>query len=159
MIPRIATISAIALIALLSVATPTAAAPDQDGGSLQLTVRVDGQELGSKRLRLEPDRAANIELEVRNTGAKEAGIRTVRLAGTALGLTFFAYDTSVALTVPAGESATQAFSLDLSDLDSQVTGLLPTRVALLDADRAVLAEKAATADVRGSLISDRKSVV
>jgi len=150
-ISRIATIGAIAIINSLLVIAPAAAA-DRDK-SLQLEVRIDDQKVDGKELRLDPARPVRIDLTVRNRGSAETQVRTVRLSGTALGLTFFAYDTSVALTVPAGETATQGFTLDLSDLDSQVTGLLPTQVAILDADRDVLAASDATADVHGSLVS------
>ena len=120
---------------------------------MQLEARVNGAELAGKKFRLDPDRPTSIELEVRNDGDETIQIRTVRLSGTALGLTFFAYDTSVALSVPPHETAAQSFSLDLSDLSNQVTGLLPARIAILDADRAVLAESKGTADVQGSLVS------
>jgi hypothetical protein len=148
-IRRIATFLAIMLAALLSV-TPAAVAADDN---LQLDSRINGQALTGKRFTLDPDRPTEVELEVRNPGGEPVQIRTVRLSGTALGLTFFAYDTSVALTVPPGESATQVFSLDLSDLSNQVTGLLPAEISLLDADRSVLAASDATADVQGSLVS------
>jgi hypothetical protein len=147
---RIATISAIAMMALLTVTMPADAAAGDD---LKLEVRVDDQRLAAERFRLDPDGPADIALRVRNNGDREVDVRTVRLTGTALGLTFFAYDTSVALTVPPGETATQRFSLDLTDLDGQVTGLLPARVALLDPERRVLAEQRSTADVEGSLVS------
>jgi hypothetical protein len=150
-ISRIATIGAIALFGSLSVTVPAAAADESKG--IQLEVRVDNQKVDGKQLRLDPASPVRIDLRVQNRGRAEAQIRTVRLSGTALGLTFFAYDTSVALSVPAGETATQGFSLDLSDLDSQVTGLLPAKVAILDQDRTVLADSEATADVRGSLVS------
>jgi hypothetical protein len=146
-IRRIATFSAIVLVALLSV-TPAVA-----DDNLQLDTRINGKALTGKQFTLDPDRPAEVELAVRNPGAEPVQIRTVRLSGTALGLTFFAYDTSVALTVPPGESATQTFSLDLSDLSNQVTGLLPSEIALLDGERRVLATGEATADVQGSLVS------
>ncbi len=149
-IRRIATISAITLYGLLSVTIPAEAA---DKADVRLDARVNGDKVDGKQFSLDPDEPTEIQLTVQNGSSSEVQVRTVRLSGTALGLTFFSYDTSVALTVPAGDSATQSFSLDLSDLSNQVTGLLPARIALLDADREVLAESEATADVGGSLVS------
>jgi hypothetical protein len=133
-------------------AAGTQAAPGA-GKSLSLDARIDGRTVGDGQLVVDPARTAVVEITVRNQTASGQRVKTVRLSGTALALTFFAYDTTVAFDVPAGASVSRTFPLDLADLDRQANGLLPVSVQLLGPDRAVLAEVEATGDVRGSLWS------
>ena len=130
---------------------PAAAAPSP--GGLRLQARIDGRTVGDGRLVIDPSRTANMVITVGNDTGSTQRVKTVRLSGTALALTFFAYDTAVAFDVPAGETVTRSFPLDLADLDRQATGLLPSSLRLLGPDRAVLAEVDATSDVRGSVWS------
>ena len=57
----------------------------------------------------------------------------MRLSGQVMGLTFFAYDTSLVLTVPPGGSETRQYALDLTDLDGQATGLVIGALSVQDA--------------------------
>jgi hypothetical protein len=125
----------------------------QSSGVLLMQARIDGRSFGDGRLAIDPARTANVVITVSNDGASAQRVKTVQLSGTALGLTFFGYDTVVAFDVPAGQTVTRSFPLDLAGLERQATGLLPASLRLLDPERAVLAEADATADVRGSVWS------
>ena len=133
--------------------TAWAAEPAGSTGPLGLEARIGGQVVGAGDLVIDPTRETNIEITVRNETSSLLRVKTVRLSGTALALTFFAYDTTVAFDVPAGATVERSFPLDLADLDQQATGLLPATVQLLAPDRTVLSEVAATSDVRGSVWS------
>lgn len=145
------TVASLCAALLGGLAAPAAAAGQ--GGPLSLDARIDGQVVGDGNLVIDPTREATIDITVRNETNSLQRVKTVRLSGTALALTFFSYDTTVAFDVPAGGVERRSFPLDLADLDSQATGLLPATVQLLAPDRTVLAEVAATSDVRGSVWS------
>jgi hypothetical protein len=70
-----------------------------------------------------------------------------------MGLTFFAYDTSVLLAVAPGRTEILRFPLDLGGLEGQATGLLHAGVTLLDARRHPVGSEATVVDVRGSMRS------
>jgi hypothetical protein len=134
-----------------------AAAPAAAAGGVTVSASVDGQPLAhssqSHPIRLSPTKPATLEVQVTNASGAEVDLRTVRLEGRVVGLTFFAYDTSVNLAVAAGQSATLRYSLDLAGLDGQATGLIPGSVRLLDAGRHVVASQSMVSDVRGSVKS------
>ncbi|GAA3439837.1 hypothetical protein [Kutzneria kofuensis] len=75
------------------------------------------------------------------------------MSGTALALTFFAYDTTLPFDIAAHGRATRTFGLDLADLDGQAIGLLPASVELFDVGRNELAAVDTVTDVRGSILS------
>ena len=130
-----------------------APAASAQGGSVALEATVDGKPVGATTLVLDPAQTPRISVTVRNNTNTVQRIRTVRLKGTALALTFFAYDTTVPFDVPAKGTITRGFQLDLADLGSQAIGLLPTTVQVISPDRDVVAEVETTGDVRGSLWS------
>ncbi|WP_143138856.1 hypothetical protein [Lentzea waywayandensis] len=80
-------------------------------------------------------------------------MKTVRISGTALALTFFSYDTTVPFDVPAKSSETRSFPLEPTDLGSQAIGLLPVTVEVIDVQRESIASVETTGDVKGSLWS------
>ncbi|GAA1357533.1 hypothetical protein GCM10009660_60180 [Catellatospora bangladeshensis] len=131
----------------------TALSAGASGGAVTLSATVDGAPVGSGDLVLDPSRSARISVTVHNGTDAVRHVKTVRLAGAALGLTLFSYDTTVPFDVPGGQSVTRSFALDLGHLGARATGLLPTEVAVLDVDREVVAAVGATGDVRGSLWS------
>ncbi|WNV84241.1 hypothetical protein [Umezawaea sp. Da 62-37] len=136
-------------IFLGSVQTASAA----DGG-ITLDATVDRKPVGgTERLVLDSAKSVRVEVTVHNGTDAVRHVKTVRLSGTALALTFFAYDTTLPFDVPARETATRAFVLDLADLGGQATGLLPTEIEVLDNARDVVASVEATGDVRGSMWS------
>lgn len=123
-------------------------------GEVTVNATVDRQPVGgSEQLVLDPTRSIRVEVTVHNGTDADRKVKTVRLSGTALALTFFAYDTTVPFDVPAKESVTRAFQLDLADLGGQATGLLPTEIEVLDENRAVLGSVETTGDVVGSMWS------
>jgi hypothetical protein len=80
-------------------------------------------------------------------------VHRVRVAGDALGMTFFAFTAQLDVEVEAGATEARTFTLDVADLEGQANGLLDGRVELLDDRGEVVATEAFTADARGSLTS------
>jgi len=80
-------------------------------------------------------------------------VGAVVVEGRVIGLPFYSYKTRVGITLPPGQATETGFDLDLSDLGDQATGLIPSRVRLLDAQRRVIAERDFVADVRGRALS------
>lgn len=142
-------------LALAAVGVPGGAAAAADPVTVQASV--GGQPLaqssGNHPTRLDPATPTTVSVRVTNGGTSPVSVRTVRLDGRVVGLTFFAYDTAVRLDVAPGKTETLRFPLDLTGLDGQATGLLPGSLKLLDAKRHVLASQTYVADVRGSLWS------
>lgn len=134
-------------------AVAQAAANDQ----VTATATVNGQDVGSATasapLRLEPGTPANIAVNVTNNGSQPVVIKRVELAGNVLGLSFFRYVASTELTVQPGTTGTLSYPLDLTDLDSQATGLIRGDVAVADAAGNPIATIPTVTDVRGSLWS------
>lgn len=130
-------------------APPVSAAP----AGVTVAATVDGRRVSDERLVLDPAGSVKITATVHNGSDEVRHVKAIRLSGTALGLTLFSFDTAVPFDVPARESATRSFALDLGGLGGQATGLLPTAIEVVDADRRVIASVATTGDVRGSLWS------
>jgi hypothetical protein len=118
---------------------------------------INGQQVAhstaSHPLRLVPAHPATVVLRVTNPTSRTLDVRTVQLQGQVLGLTFFAFNTSVGLDVAPDSSGTLRYNLDLSGLNGQATGLIPTTLSLLDAQGNVITSERVVGDVRGSLIS------
>lgn len=140
---------ALGLCAVLLGAPPASA----ESGSLGLQVSIDDRPIADATVPIDPASQVKLEVVATNTGNAPAKVRSVRVSGVALALTFFAYDTTAPFEVPARGSATRTFVLDLGDLSGQATGLLPSSVELLDAGRVTLGEATTVADVRGSFWS------
>lgn len=100
--------------------------------------------------RLDTTRRTLLELSVVNAGDRDVEVGTVVLRGRVIGLTFFNYETSVSIPVPARSTVTRQFSLDLSGLRGQAVGLFNTDVRLLDQGRDTIASRRTAVDVRGS---------
>jgi hypothetical protein len=136
---------------------PIGASADAADGPVRLVARIDGRPIADATeqhpVALRPDDPVTLSLRLTNDGADDLTVHAVRLEGRVMGLTFFAYDTRVELVLEAGSTTTSRFQLDLVGLDGQATGLVPARVAVLDADRHELASQASVVDVRGSLRS------
>lgn len=134
-------------------ATPAQAAPHDDG-DVRVTATVDGRDLTdvgpNNALRLNAEQETVVSVEVENLGDEELVVRSLRIDGKVIGLTFFSYETRIDLRVDPGESGDREFVLDLIDLGSQANGLLPARLALFDQDRDLITTQSFPADVRGS---------
>lgn len=133
--------------------------PSRAGAASAVTVHgtINGQALAtssqSNPVRLYPLRPANIVLTVRNGTARPVRVATIRLSGQVMGLTFFAFDNSVAFTVPAFHSVTNRYSIPLVGLNGQATGLVNGSLSVLNPGQQVLASQDLVVDVRGSLSS------
>lgn len=148
------TAAAAVLCLLAGLVAPPAFAVDED---LAVVATIDGRELrgadANRPVRLSAAKAARVKVSVTNRGDSEVLVRSVRIDGRVMGLTFFSYETRVDMRVPAGGSDERTYDLDLLDLASQATGLLPARLALLDDQRQLLAAQRFSTDVDGSLRS------
>jgi hypothetical protein len=146
-----AAVAALCLVVLVT--SPAAAA----GGDVVLDTTVNGARLSSASsshpVRLDPAGPATISLRVTNGGRSTIAVRSLSFAGEVIGLTFFAYQTSVLLSVPPGQTGTLQFPLDLSGLDGQATGLMPASMTVYDRSHNRLASEATVVDVRGSIRS------
>jgi hypothetical protein len=142
-------------LALLSAAMSTPSAAQGQGVSVRASIdeRAVEDSTESRPIRLAPKEPSLLSVEVDNRAGRAVTIKTVRLEGKVVGLTFFAYDTAVGFPLAAGATGSRRFILDLAGLDGQATGLIPGSVQLLDPDRRVVAEESAVFDVRGSLFS------
>lgn len=144
--------SVVVLTAALWAAPPAGAA-----GDVRVAATIDGRPLRSAGerdpIRLRPKEVASLEVRVTNDRQTAVDVRTVRLHGEVMALTFFAYDTSVNFTVAPGATESRTFELDLAGLGGQATGLIRGSVSLLDARRDTLASERMVVDVRGSVVS------
>jgi hypothetical protein len=124
---------------------------------VSLVGRINGQPLStsseSNPVRLYPLRPANIVVTVHNETSSSVHVATVRLSGEVIGLTFFAFDNSVAFTVPPYHSVTNRYSIPLVGLNGQATGLIDGSLSVLNPVQQVVASQGLVADVRGSLAS------
>lgn len=152
---RVCRAAAVTVLLLAVLAGPVGAASGADGVTLEAAIddRPVAQSGERDPIRLRPTELATLDLRVTNTGSRAVEVRTVRLDGHVMGLTFFAYDTSVAFTVAPGTTETRTFSIDLVGLGGQATGLIRGSVAILDGERDTVAQQRMVIDVRGSLRS------
>jgi hypothetical protein len=117
------------------------------------TATVDGQNVErtsrSDPIRLDANGPVEVTLRVENRSSETLQVPYVRLHGTVLGLTFYAYTTRIDMEVPPRGAEDRTFPVDLLDLGSQASGLIPSEISLLDGSGAVMAAKDMTVDVRG----------
>jgi hypothetical protein len=146
---------AVATVVLVPLAGPATAGTDDDGdGEVTFEVTLDGNPIeDGETVELDPARDSQLALLVENGTDDDVVIEKVRVAGDALGLTFFTFTTRIDVVVEAGESEDRAFALDLTDLDGQASGLLDGRVELINDENRVIASEGFTADAQGSLTS------
>ncbi len=104
-------------------------------------------------IRVDPNEPATLELTITNNGDEAITVRTVRIDGRVLGLTFFAYDTTINTKVEAHATESRATIRSTSQARRASHRLIPSRVQLLDSGRHVIAERSGVIDVRGSLKS------
>ncbi len=142
---------ALAAAAFLVGTAPAAAQGSDD--PLTLTATLDGQDIAGHTMVITPRRPVQLSVTVTNNAATPAHVRSIRLSGSALALTFFAYDTTLPFDVGPHTRVVRTFGLDLADLDGQAIGLLPASVQLFDVDRHELVAVDTVTDVRGSILS------
>jgi hypothetical protein len=147
----------IALIVVSIIAGGVRGAPADARQGITLGAALDGTDVRESGdhdpIDLDPDGTVAVHVTVRNDTSQPVLVRTVRLDGRVLGLTFFAYDTRVGLQVAPGTTEELTFDLDLAGLGGQATGLVRGSVAVLDPDRHVVASAPVTVKVKGRLTS------
>jgi hypothetical protein len=153
---RAARLAAVAVV-LVAVVGLSSALPAGAATALRLDARIDGRSVehssAAHPIRLSPNRPANVDLQVTDTGTTTVRLSSVNLNGVVVGLTFFSYQTSVNLTLQPGQSTHLRYALDLTGLDGQATGLIPATISVVDAQRHTVASQSFVSDVRGSLNS------
>lgn len=142
---------------LVAIILLTVSAMASASGEVEFEARIEGRDVSKSSdvspIVLNPKGSPVLRVRVENNGDRTINVRTVRLAGNVIGLTFFAYDTTVRMRVTPGETEERQFEMDLVGLTGQAVGLIPSSVELLDEDRNVLASESLVVDVRGSLRS------
>jgi hypothetical protein len=135
----------------------TGVAAAAQSGHVTMSASIDGRDITSADrnapLLLQPGKPANITVEIQNNTNESVDIRRIVLRGQVIGLTFFAYTSSVDLPVAAASSSTITYRLDLSDLDGQATGLMKAHLAAVDSAGNQVARVDTVTDVRGSMLS------
>nr|WP_232328462.1 hypothetical protein [Kibdelosporangium sp. MJ126-NF4] len=139
---------ALGVCAVLFGGSPAAAAEP-----LRIAIAFDGEDITGNTVTVEPSRPIELTVTATNEGDSAVKVRSVRVSGVALALTFFSYDTVVPYDIPARQTVTRTLVLDLAELQGQSIGLLPTTVAVLDTERNVIGSAKTITDVRGSLWS------
>ena len=150
--------TALRIVLAVAVLTGAAAGDGDDGDpAVELEAEISGQDLAradaNRPAELTPDAPVEVHVVVTNPGPDPILVRSVRLEGSVLGLTFFNFETVVGLEIAPGATEERTYPLELVGLEGQATGLIPSELQLLDQDRSVLASQGFTADVRGSVRS------
>jgi hypothetical protein len=150
---------ALCALAIVPLLFMTVALSESAGASSTVVVNgtINGQVLSkssqSNPVRIYPLRPAKIVLTVRNNSSHPVHVATVRLAGEVIGLTFFAFNNSVAFSVPPHRTVTNRYSIPLVGLSGQATGLVNGSLSVLNPSQETLASQSLVVDVRGSLMS------
>lgn len=152
-----AALSAAMAVAALASATPASSETPADSAVVQMAATINGQDVatasGDHPVQLDPNHDAQVAISLTNNTASSVDVGATDLTGHVLGLTFFDYHTSVALTVAPGQTQTLAYTLDLSGLDGQATGLINGALRVQANGGTVVADLPTVVDVRGSLLS------
>ncbi|MFD4369725.1 hypothetical protein [Rhodococcus sp. NPDC058521] len=145
-------VAALALVGFL-LPLPAAAA----AGSVSLAASVNGRDISTATetdpIVLDPDGSATIQVVVTNSGPEPVTISRIDLDGQVVGLSFFAFGTSVGLTVEPNTTESLVYSVDLAGLEEQATGLIRGTVTAFDERGETLASVSTITDVQGSLRS------
>jgi hypothetical protein len=139
---------ALGVCAVLFGGSPAAAAEP-----LRIAITFDGKDITGNTVTVEPSKPVELTVTATNESDSVVKVRSVRVSGVALALTFFSYDTVVPYEVPARQTVTRTLVLDLAELEGQAIGLLPASVEVLDPQREVIGSSKTVTDVRGSLWS------
>ena len=127
------------------------------GRDVELESRIDGRAVkgagANDAIPLGKRPQVDLRLTITNSGKRAVAVNRVKLEGTALGVTFLAYDVVVPVTVGAGQRRVVTVPLPLKDIKDQTVGLVPASISILGPTGAVLASQAFTVDVDGSMRS------
>ncbi|WP_435590955.1 hypothetical protein [Nocardia sp. bgisy118] len=146
----------IALV-VFSVLAPASAPAQAAADSVGLAVRINGRDIATATeadpIRLDPNGSAAVDVDVTNEGNDPVTVRRIELSGQVAGLTLYSFSTSVNLTVLPKSTGRLSYSLEMSGLAEQATGLISGSVTAFDSGNTVLGSTATVTDVRGSLHS------
>jgi hypothetical protein len=146
-----------ALALPLALSLPSASASADSAGSVTFNAIINGQPTGHSSsevpVNLYPRRATTVSLRVTNGTSRPVLIQAVNISGEVAGLSFFSFDTSVDLAVRSDHTTRLSFSLDMSSLKGQATGLIPASIKLFNVNGDVVASQSLVTKVHGSLIS------
>jgi hypothetical protein len=147
--------AAAAVVAAIVLPAGPAAADLPDGATWTAVVNDRSVETTTAQdpVRLAPGEPARVSVTVANRSDQPVAVSYVRLEGAVLGLSFYVYTTRVDLEVPAGDEQPRTFEIDLLDLGDQASGLIPSRVVLLDDAGEAIAAQDLQVDVRGQATS------
>jgi hypothetical protein len=120
---------------------------------LKIAIAFDGKEVTGNTVTIEPNRQMEMTVTAVNETDAPVKIRSVRMTGVALALTFFSYDTTVPFDIAPRQTVSRKIMLDFADLGDQAIGLLPATIDVVDVDRNVVGTTKTVADVNGSLWS------
>jgi hypothetical protein len=144
-----------ALAGLLVSADASASASDQ--GGVAVSGRINGQSIADSSpdhpIHLSPKSPASMDLSIANDGDDAVTVARVELSGRVAGLTFYSFDTSVDLSVAPGSTERLSYSLVMSGLRGQATGLIGGSLEIYDTDGHSLAAQSLVSDVSGSIVS------
>jgi hypothetical protein len=141
------------LLALALPATAGAALPPGATWTATIDQRSVKTTSTSDPIRLTPAEPVEVTVRVENRSSTPVSARYVRLEGGVLGLKFYVFTTTVDLQALPGANDARTFTIDLLDLGTQASGLLPSRLVLLDAAGGEVAAESLLVDVRGSASS------
>lgn len=143
--------------AVFVVSLPLGVRAAETNARVRAVATIDGRDLrvadNNHPIRLSPGKIAKARLRITNRGSRSIVVRSARVEGRVIGLTFFSYETALEVRIPARKATSVRFNIDLVGLRGQATGLLPARLTLVDRDGHTLTGQSFTADVRGSLVS------
>jgi hypothetical protein len=143
-------------VAIPAALQPTLVAAAQPAG-LTWSATINGRTVAdvdsNEPLVLAGDGSTPIQLNLTNSGSAAIKVRSVRLEGRVMGMTFFRYTTRLDIVLAPGATTERRFDLDLDDLTGQAVGLIPAKFQLLDDRRTVVVEDSLPVHVRGSLTS------
>ncbi|MFX0578275.1 hypothetical protein [Nocardia nepalensis] len=145
-----------ALAVLLLGAAPAAADPPNASSSpVRLSASINGQEAATASadhpVRLDPGQPARVTIRVANDGPSPVDVRRVDFSGHVAGLNFFAYQTETHAVIASGAHDAITYSVDLSGLEGQATGLIGATLTARDGRGNSLASVSTVTDVHGSL--------
>jgi len=137
----------------MAVPSPTGAAE----GGFSFRASFDNQRLdlssSSDPVLIVPGRESTLALELHNGTDSPIVVRQVQLRGKAFEVSLVSYNVLIQARVPAHSNVNVDVPVDFGDLDTQVTGLFPASMALLDPGGSQLATQDFTMDVRGNALS------
>jgi len=146
--------------ALLAIAVVSMAVPSPTGaaeGAFSFRASFDNQRLdlssSSDPVLIVPGRESTLALELHNGTDSPIVVRQVQLRGKAFEVSLVSYNVLIQARVPAHSNVNVDVPVDFGDLDTQVTGLFPASMALLDPGGSQLATQDFTMDVRGNALS------